>query len=501
MLDRFHDIVVGFGRTIRLADFFDVLIVATILYLVFMWLRASTSDTTSRRATVVLMLFIAVSLLARLYDMYLFQRLMQVFGLVLLIAAVVIFQSDIRRMLDRIGTWGIFRPAASTSEISRTIDIITEAATHLARSRTGALIAIRGREPWDHHIQGGVELQGLVSQPILYSIFDPDTPGHDGVVLIEGNRITRFAAHLPLASNLPEASKFGGTRHAAALGLAEVSDAIVVIVSEERGTISVAEAGKLHEVDSASGLKNHLESFWKKNYTKNSAATPVWWSKMSLKVASVSLTLAVLLWMQFAYSYDTITRTFEVPVVFRNLPENWEVIEAGPLERKVSVTGSEQAMQFIEPSDLAIYLDMSKPQEGLNEIVATRDHLRLPPGIRLNQIDQSVIRVNARSFKPIRIPVEVRVRDMVPDSFSVVSISPLPDTITLLAPSTVDRVPAQVLTSPVALSSFNGSRTVATSIEIPSGFRLPHDAPSEIMVNILLEKKSVNLTKAEGARN
>lgn len=134
-------------------------------------------------------------------------------------------QTDIRRMLDR-----AFTGRAPERPQSRLIDTRTEATAHMAAIKMGALIAIRGREPWPSQIHGGIELGGTVSAPLLYGIFNPDTPGHDGAVLIEDDRLTRFAVHLPLAEELPEVSRYGGTRHAAALGLSQECDPSVLSV-------------------------------------------------------------------------------------------------------------------------------------------------------------------------------------------------------------------------------------------------------------------------------
>src|SRR5699024_10925097 len=128
-----------------------------------------------------------------------------------------------------------------------------------------ALIVLKGKEEWDRHITGGVELQGQVSLPLLFSIFDPKTAGHDGALLIENGLITKFGTHLPLSTHLHKISR-GATRHAAALGLSERCDALVIVVSEERGVISVARQGQLIELDASSDLKSHLTEFWAELY-------------------------------------------------------------------------------------------------------------------------------------------------------------------------------------------------------------------------------------------
>ena len=100
-----------------------------------------------------------------------------------------------------------------------------------------------GKDPIARHVMGGIELGGKISEPILKSIFDPHSPGHDGAVIVEHDQISLFAAHLPLSKDFQQLANVG-TRHSAALGLAELSDALCIAVSEERGTISVARAGR-----------------------------------------------------------------------------------------------------------------------------------------------------------------------------------------------------------------------------------------------------------------
>ena len=177
-----------------------------------------------------------------------------------------LFQADLLRLLDQIGSWSLYRRPRDGGDAPEVTDTLTETVAHLADQHTGALIAIRGHQPWERLLRGGIRLDGRLSQPLLVSIFDDSTPGHDGVVLLEGDRVTRFAVHLPLTENLPEASRFGGTRHAAALGLAEQCDALVIVVSEERGTISVAEGEHITELATASELKERLTHFWQRHY-------------------------------------------------------------------------------------------------------------------------------------------------------------------------------------------------------------------------------------------
>ena len=111
---------------------------------------------------------------------------------------------------------------------------------------------------------GGIELEGKISEPLLKSLFDPHSPGHDGAVIVGNERISRFAAHLPLSKDFKQLAHVG-TRHSAALGLAELSDALCIAVSEERGTISVARDGRLRQVNNLQELGSLLQ-FLHENY-------------------------------------------------------------------------------------------------------------------------------------------------------------------------------------------------------------------------------------------
>jgi DNA integrity scanning protein DisA with diadenylate cyclase activity len=141
-------------------------------------------------------------------------------------------------------------------------EILARALTGLAREKHGALVVLAGMQKLERHLHGGEELGGRVSAALLESLFDPHSPGHDGAVVIEDRAVARFGAHLPLArgTGLPHGL---GTRHSAALGLSERTDALCIVVSEERGTISAARHGILRPVGSAEELARLVASFYR----------------------------------------------------------------------------------------------------------------------------------------------------------------------------------------------------------------------------------------------
>jgi diadenylate cyclase len=175
-------------------------------------------------------------------------------SIVLLI--LVLFQEEIRRALSKVGLHPIFRkiPEAGRSEIIKDIAL---AATKLAKARHGALIVIQREIGLDDVVEESVILDSLVSRKLLFSIFLKDSPLHDGAVLIVKDRIRAAGCVLPLSYN-PDLDPNLGTRHRAALGLSERSDAVVVIVSEESATVSIAREGNLHRNLDQTTLADHL---------------------------------------------------------------------------------------------------------------------------------------------------------------------------------------------------------------------------------------------------
>ena len=489
MLDALIETLREFASSVRLADLLDVAVVSAFLYAVISWLRQDASRETSRRVMVAVTLFTTIYLLANLFEMYLVKQVLEVLVIVFLLAGVVVFQSEIRRMLDRIGTWGFFSQTSSDDDTTQAIDILTEATARMADIKMGALMAIKGREPWERQVQGGIELGGRLSQPLLYSIFHHDTPGHDGVALIEGNKITTFAAHLPLSSNVPEVSKFGGTRHAAALGLAEQCDALVIVVSEERGTISVAEGNSIDEMGSAGKLKERLNRFWREHYDGVGVGKPKWWTRPSLHTALLSVVLASILWLVVAYQPGTTIRNFSVPIEYRNLEEDWTIENPSTNNAQVALSGTERAFRLLEPSQLTVSFNMADVEAGRNELVITEDNLNLPSEISLYDVQPRRVTLRARQLRSIEVPISIQLTGTLPDSLNLVEVTKKPGSITLLVPEESSSPPKTVQTEPIDLQQVTGSTSMTTQVIPPEGTRLPAQTQGEVTVQVKVRKK------------
>lgn len=238
-------------------DFFDVLIVSFIIY----QLLKLTKGTRSAQIIIGLTLLGGIAFIAYWFQLegltWLFSNLATVGFIVL----VIVFQPELRSALAHIGQNKIFRQFV-TLETKRSLEEISRAALRLSELRYGALIVIERRTGLRNYVETGKELDARLSSEVLVTLFTPYTPLHDGAVIISGDFIKAAACSLPLTSN-PRYRKLFGMRHKAAIGVSEVSDAVVIVVSEETSQISVAYNGIL-DADIAKGeFKDRLGKYLK----------------------------------------------------------------------------------------------------------------------------------------------------------------------------------------------------------------------------------------------
>lgn len=174
------------------------------------------------------------------------------------IAGIVLFQADIRRALSHLGSAPFFRYFARTERVQETIEEIVTAADLLAKADVGAIIVLEREIGLRNYVESGIPIDAVISYDLLVSIFQQETPLHDGAVIISEHRIAAAACFLPLTVS-PKLDRDLGTRHRAAIGLTEETDAIAVVVSEERGEISLALKGRLERALKAEDLRARLQ--------------------------------------------------------------------------------------------------------------------------------------------------------------------------------------------------------------------------------------------------
>lgn len=230
--------MIEFIRQIRWQDMVDVILMSIIVYRLLLIIKG----TKAAHMLIGLGLLLIASLLSRYFELYTVDWMIQSFWAQIVIAIIILFQPEIRRALAQMGEAQIFRNLTSAEEL-KSLDEIVRATVSLANKKIGALIAIERDTSLKDFVEMGTPLDAKVTKEILLSIFHPTSPIHDGAVVIKGNRIVAAGCFLPITMG-PDISKSLGTRHRAGLGLSEETDAVIVVVSEETGMVSMATHGK-----------------------------------------------------------------------------------------------------------------------------------------------------------------------------------------------------------------------------------------------------------------
>ncbi len=256
-------------RSIQFKDIIDILLVAFLIYRVLLLLQGTKALQMLAGLTVIILLYF----FSEIFQLLTLNWILHTFMSSLLILIIIVFQDDIRKALAKIGTVPIAR---IQSEYSLGIEEVVKAVTKLAEKKIGALIVFEREISLRDYLEGAVLLDAKVSEELLISIFNPKSPLHDGAVVISGGKIVAAGVVLPLSTN-PDIAKDLGTRHRAGIGITEVSDAVSVIVSEERGEISLAVGGKISRDITPATLRKMLSQLL------GFETIQPWWKRLRVK--------------------------------------------------------------------------------------------------------------------------------------------------------------------------------------------------------------------------
>jgi uncharacterized protein (TIGR00159 family) len=388
--------VINFLSAITFSEIIDIILVAILLYTGIVWSQRT------RAAFVVRGIAIlgAIYLVARLLDLQMIAWVLQGFFAIFLVMIVVIFQEELRQMFEWIAVWSLGRkrtPALGSS----TADILVRTVADLARNRTGALIVIRGNDPLERHITGGIALDGMMSETLLKNLFYPHSPGHDGAVIIENDRITRFAVHLPLSKDFAQLAS-RGTRHSAALGLADLTDALCIVASEERGTVSVARDGRLRQLADVQELGSVIHNFLNDRFPPQepgvSAFLRLQLFRKNWLVKALALSLAIGFWYVFVPGARIVQVSYDVPVSVENIPPDYQIESIDPSAVSVMFTGPRRAFYFFDVRKVTVVIDASLAQLGRRTFTLAAHHVRHPPEVSVQDLSPSTVRL---SFKKV----------------------------------------------------------------------------------------------------
>ena len=248
--------------TVQWRDVIEILIIAFLLYYILAWMK-NTRAWSLLKGIIVIALFLVVASILQLDTIIWIAKNVVNYAI---IALLLVLQPELRKGLENLGRKNILGEFISNTAMhsgtvqkvsDSTVSEIVKACTEMGKARTGALIVIQRNEFLSEYETTGISIDGKVTSGLLINIFEKNTPLHDGAVVIVGDRVTAATCYLPLSDNM-ELSKDLGTRHRAAVGVSEKTDAITIIVSEETGRISLAIDGKIETITDGEHLRNRL---------------------------------------------------------------------------------------------------------------------------------------------------------------------------------------------------------------------------------------------------
>jgi diadenylate cyclase len=321
-----------------------------------------------------------------------------------LIFVIVIFQGEIRQMLEqvnpRLPTTALLRWVSRVQLPEESLRTIAETVFALAAKRCGVLLVFERHDFLEPLLRSpGTVVDAQVSPELLETLFTPPTPLHDGALYLRGGRVYRAGCVLPLSENRRLAS-FYGTRHRAALGICEHSDALAVVVSEQRGAVSIAERRTLEVVHTSAELLTWLTDRLsargekpKRRWFSKALVTHNWRPKLAA-LAAVSL-----LWFVLVGRQDTEVG-FSIPVVYRNVPKELTIDGKQVQEVYLRVRGSQEMLSFLDPSRLQVAIDLKEAQAGEKRYEVSTKDINLPLGLQLAEVNPSRIELRLRNKPP-----------------------------------------------------------------------------------------------------
>jgi len=244
-------------QNLGIMDVLDILLVTLFFYALFLMLRYTRSFVALMGFVLVIFLSLSLYLIARSFDLKAMILIFQFFWIFIILVFLIIFQNEFRKVMTDIGRMKFFRSFFPARE-REAVDELIEAIMAMSARHTGALIAIERRHPLDSYTERGIEVEARVSSELIRTIFTSLTPLHDGAIVIRGDTLVAAKCILGLSDD-PELSHALGTRHRAAIGLSEETDAVVLVVSEETGVVSICVDGQLKRGLSREDLAHHLE--------------------------------------------------------------------------------------------------------------------------------------------------------------------------------------------------------------------------------------------------
>jgi diadenylate cyclase len=399
---------------------------------------------------------------------------------------IVVFRNEIRSVLQvkNMGAilWELPRSISKTP-----IEIIVESVFELSQRKVGALIVLPGNDDLSDIVHSGIPWQGLVSKEMITGIFWEDNPVHDGAAVIQGNQVTEVGVILPL-SHRKDFPSYYGTRHRAAAGLAEKTDAMMIVVSEERGTVSLAKGYHFdivrREEDLAEALKEHLGLSTKRTGR-------IQRERFELGAAAlVSFLIITAIWFSYARGVDTLI-SFDIPIEYTNRDPNTEILDTSTNTVRLELGGSGALIRSLRPDQVKVRVDLGKYSVGKNRFTITSDNVSLPPGVFLKNVRTPVVEVTLDTIARKDMYVQVDWVGKLPDQTLITDVKLDPARVEVIGGKTVLENLTTIYTEKVWVDGLDKSGTTTAKLALaPASLKLAPGSKDRVTIGYTVEEKN-----------
>ncbi|MEA5113386.1 MAG: diadenylate cyclase CdaA [Geobacteraceae bacterium] len=464
---------------IRWQDIADIIIMSFIAYNLYGWFR----KTKAFQVVVGLGFLGVIYLITKNLGFFMTSWILQELGTVLFVLIIVIFQAEIRQALYRISPLhGLFGRQDQGQHLEP--GEFSDAVFSLAGSRTGAIIVIQREEPIDEYLSNGINIDSAITGQIIGSIFFEGSPLHDGALIIRNGRIALASCHLPLSTRT-DIPHYFGTRHRAGLGLSERSDAIVVIVSEERGEVTLALSGELRKVESTTQLVELLLSLLAPRAqvpTHISLAKRIcgnFWPKLA------TVGLVTVCWLIVTARQGELV-TVNAPIQFRNLPESMIFSKSSQDQVELQLKTVSSLIPLPKEGEVAAQVDLGGIKEGSNLVMVRKEDFNLPSGVQIARIRPAALRVSVERKQRKLLRVEARVSGTPAENLRIKRIRTQPSQVMVEGPESVLSRMENIRTDEIQVSGMERSFTVEKRLDPPAQLRIMND--DHVRVRLVLGK-------------
>ena len=384
---------------------------------------------------------------------------------VAVIALIIIFQPELRKIFEQAASVRRSKVRDSGTELSQ---LIVDSLMKLAEQRRGAIVVFPGKEPVQEWLSGGFKLDAKPSVPLIMSIFDPNSPGHDGALIVESGKFERFGVRLPVSQSSKLPDEFG-TRHHAAMGLVEKSDALAIAVSEERGKISIFSRGKIRQVNDPEKLVQTIVSHWKQNASFPLGLPEGKTRRLVFSQMSASLALAIFFWSTLIISQgEMLEKVITVPVGYTASPANLILVGDKQKEVRLHLAGPKSDLDSINPAQLSVKIDLSKTLAGKQTFPITGENIQLPGDLKLLDVVPSSVELTLAEIEEREVKVKPQLVGKLPAGVKIIAIEVLPEKVKVLSPVAQGKnMVVNVMTTPIYLESIYNDIKIYCKIIAP----------------------------------